>query len=1018
MSFTEFFIRRPNFTIVLTLLLTIVGLISYFSLPVRWIPNITPPIISIYTSYPGASSSLVESQITTPIEAVLSGIDGVESLTSTSSQDSSAITLNFKVGRNMDAVIEDVRSSLSRVTGMLPQDAQAPMVSKADLNSRAILYLAFSDATRSEKVLSDYVEQFIIPRLQTVQGVALVTTYGRRASAMRIWLDPIKMAASNVTVDDVSRTLLNQNIQVPSGQIRCIDRFYNVVTNETLESVSQFNDLIIRNDQNQTVRLKNVGEAIVAPINIDSAFRVNSQPAMALGIVSQSTANPLSVSHDVLKTFAEITKTLPAGMKASVVYNEANFIRDSVHSVYEALIEAVIFVLIVILLFLGSWRATLIPVITIPVCLITTFALLHWFKFSINTITLMAFVLAIGLVVDDAIVMLENISRHIEEGMQPFEAALKGSREIIFPIIAMTLTLASVYTPIAFTSGLLGSVFCEFALTLAGAVLVSGFVALTLSPMMCSRLLKSHKENAYQARLALHFMTLQSNYRRLLILILAKRNKVLLVLACVGMMGLGLYHLLPSELAPVEDRNELTVYVSSPNDASFKYTDNVVKQLEAIYKTIPEIDSYIAAIGDGSPSNSYQVINLKPLSKRHKGAQQIADALNKQFEKIPNAIVMAAVPPSPLSWFSGGQGSSVGMSVMTSGDYKELHASIKSLISSAKKIPMFTYVDNQLKWDRSQFEINIDREKAADLKIPMQSITNTISTLLAGRNVGKFEFEGKQYDIMLQMAVNSLANPNIISQLYVRGENNNMISLADLSTVTEKTHPGSLPHNERMRADILYVGLAPGFTVADAMKVLQTLSQATLPDNMKIAFVGEARSYLESNHTMAITFLLALLFIYLVLVAQFESFIDPLIILLTVPFAMIGALLTLELLGGSLNIYSNIGLVTLIGLIAKHGILITEFANIGLKKGKTIQCSVIDAALLRLRPILMTTCAMILGAVPLALAFGPGSETRHQVGWVIVGGMLIGTFFSLIVVPVAYTYLAKFKIILKRDDNA
>lgn len=1010
MSFTEFFIRRPAFTIVLTLFITIIGLIGYSNLSVRWIPNVTPPIVSIYTGYAGASASLVETEVTTPIEAILSGIDGVESLTSTSSQGGSSITLTFTLGRNMNAVVEDVRSSLARAAGSLPSDISPPIVSKADMNGMPILYFAFADTNRSSKDVSDYVEQFIMPRMQTADGVAMVNMYGRRASALRIWLDPTKMAASNVTVDDVRNVVVDQNVEVPSGQIRSVDRFYNVVTNQSLTSVDQFNDLIIRHDQNQVVRLRSVGEAVIAPAYIDSAFRVQGSPAVSLGIVPQSTANPLDVAHHVLAVFKDVTKTLPAGMHASIVYNETNFIHDSVKSVYEAIFEAVLFVLVVIYIFLGNWRATLIPVITIPVCLLSTFGLLFLFGFSINTITLMAFVLAIGLVVDDAIVMLENIARYIENGMHPYAAAVKGSREIVFPIIAMTLTLAAVYTPIAFTSGVLGSVFREFALTLAGSVLISGFVALTLTPMMCARVLTtSHGAISYQEWLNKQFISLQNNYQFILSWVFRNRSKVLWCLLIIGFLGYGLYRLIPSELAPVEDRDEINVYISAPNDASFQFTDSYVQKLEKVYRAIPEIDSYLSDTGNSSPSSAFQVINLKPKNQRHRSAKEIADVLNAQFKDIAAVYAIAYVPPSPLTWFSEGGGDGIEMAVMTVGDYKPLNLAMQRLIAEAKKFPIFTHVDNQLKWDREQFEVNIDREKVAGLKVSMQSITNTISTLLAGRNVGKFSYGGKQYDITMQVNLASLVDPSIISRLYVRSDTNNMISMADLASIHETTSPGSLSHYERLRSDNLVASLAPGYTIAEAVATLEKISQQVLPDNMKIAFQGEAKSYLESNNKMAMTFFLALLFIYLVLVSQFESFIDPLVILLTVPFAMIGALLTLKLVGCTLNIYSNIGLVTLIGLIAKHGILMTEFANKACLDGKTIQEAITEAAVLRLRPILMTTASMILGALPLALASGSGAETRHQVGWVIVGGLFIGTFFSLIVVPVAYTYLAKLK---------
>jgi multidrug efflux pump len=1011
MNFTEFFIRRPAFTIVVTLIITIFGIISFSKLPLRWIPNVNPPVITINTIYNGASANLMETEITTPLEAALSSIEGVESMTSRSKVGNSSITLTFKLGRNLDSAMEDVRSSINSAMATLPRDINAPEVSKAEMDDMPILFFAFSDTHRSAKEVSDYIDQFILPRLQTIDGVANVISYGKEVSALRIWLDPAKMAASKIVVDDITPVLTQQNIEIPSGQIRGADRFYNVVTNETLSSANQFNDLIIRNENNQVTRLKDIAQIVVAPANTDSAFRANGQPAVAVGIIPQSTANPLMVAQQVLTTFTDIKKSLPTTMQAHVVYNAADFIRESVNSVYEALAEAIFFVLIVIYLSLANWRATLIPVITIPVCLLTSLAFLHIFKLSLNTITLMAFVLAIGLVVDDAIVMLENIMRYVEFGMKPFAAALKGSREMVVPVIAMTLTLAAVYIPIIFTNGIMGAIFYEFALTLAAAVLVSGFVALTLSPMMCARILKKDAvSNRYATWLAAQQIILQEKYRLLLSRVLQKRNMVLIILIVIGITGYGIYRSLPSELAPTEDRNEIDAFVSGPHDASFQYTDSYIKKLEAIYASIPEMTSYIAGIGiGGSPADSFQIINLKPRSERNRSAQAIADELNARVSQFAGVRAYIQVPPSPLVNLSSNSGNNVAMSVMTAGEFKDLNVSMQALMLAAKKTGIFQRVDNTLKWDRDQFEINIDREKTADLHVNMAAVTNTISILLAGKNSGKFVYGGKQYDVILQMNPLSLANPNIISELSVRNNNDTMVPLADLITSQETTAPGSLPHYSRLRADRFSASLAPGRTIADAIKTLEKISRQVLPDNMKTAFMGEAMAYQESNGTMSTTFLLALIFIYLILVAQFESFIDPLVILFTVPFAVIGALLTLWLAGGTLNIYSYIGLVTLIGLIAKHGILITEFASHARARGNSIEYAIVEAATLRLRPIIMTTSAMVLGALPLALASGPGSETRHQVGWVIVGGMLIGTFFSLIVVPVAYTYLAKFK---------
>lgn len=1010
MKWTEFFIKRPAFTIVLSLVISIIGIMSYQNLQLRWIPNITPPVISIETRYPGASPNLIENQVTTPIENALAGVDGIETLQSSSKEGKSDVMLTFKLGRNINAAVEDVRSALQSVSESLPSDVKTPVIEKMDLNGSPIIYLSFSDKQRSDKEITDYVKQFITPRLQSIDGVATVSTYGEREFAMRIWLDPTRMAAANVTIDDINRALTEQNVQVPSGQIRGVNRFYSVVTNETLQSVTEFNDLIIRSDQDHRIRLKDIGQAVVDAQNTDTAFRSNGKSAIALAISPQSSANPLTVADQVVKEFQQIQKNLPTGMTANIIYNEATFIHASIDNVYESLFEAVAFVLLVIFLFLASWRAAFIPIVTIPICLVSTFSVLYLFGFTLNTITLMAFVLSIGLVVDDAIVMLENIMRYVESGMTPFAAAIKGSREIVFPILAMTLTLAAVYLPIAFTSGILGVVFCEFAMTLAGAVLISGFVALTLSPMMCARLLKKqNKHNHYAEWLSYQFEQGQDAYGKLLEIVLQKKKWILSSLVIVGIAGCLVYWMLPSELAPSEDMAEIGVSIAAPRDASFQFTDTYARQLETIYQHVPEIRAFGSSIGFGSPSRGNQFLILTPKNKRNRTANEIAASLDEQVKSIPGVRVSVFPPSSPLTWFHEGNGSSVVMEVMSSKDYRSIHTVMDQLKAAAQKYPGFSHVDSKLKWDGEQFEIQINREKAAAMKVSMQNITNTISTLLAGRNVGYFNYDGNQYPVIVQMNQSSLANPNIISQLYVRSDNNKMVPISDLVTMHEISSPEVLPHFNRLRDDVLFADLSPGYTIADAVKALQKIAKDNLPDTAKFSFQGQARDYLESSGKTAITFLLALVFIYLVLVAQFESFIDPLVILLTVPFAVIGALLTLKLSGGSLNIYSNIGFVTLIGLIAKHGILITEFANHQRSLGATIQAAVIEAAKLRLRPILMTTAAMVLGALPLALASGPGAESRQQVGWVIVGGLLLGTFFSLIVVPVTYSFLARFK---------
>lgn len=1005
-NLSAFCIRRPAFTIVISLVMVIIGLIGFLNLPIRWIPNVSIPQITIKTTYPGANARLVEQDITKILENSLSGINGIEMLTSRSRQGESQISLAFKLGRNIDAAVADVRSSLEQARGNLPKDADNPIVVKANTDEMPILYLLFSNPRLNARELSDYLDKYVTPTFETMDGVGNVAVFGKRLSAMRVALDPLKMAGANVTVDEVTQLLQDQNASIPSGQIRSADRFYSVVTDTTLKTAAQFNNLIIRDNKNAVVRLKDIGEASVAPENTDSAFRSNGKSAIALGIIPQSNANPLEVEKNTQRVLTELKRILPTDMKVNIGFNVADYIRSSMKSVYESFFEAIFFVWLVILIFLGSFRATLIPIVTIPVCLISTFALLYFMDFSINTITLMAFVLAIGLVVDDAIVMLENINRHIETGLSAFAAALTGSREIIFSIIAMTITLVAVYLPIAFTSGLLGILFREFTFTLAGAVLISGIIALTLSPMMCARILKnSHAPHPHFSWMTQQLKTLQDHYQRLLVFLLRKRLWIIGSMLLIGMLGVGIYKITPLELAPQEDMGLLNAFVSAPRSASFNYTDNYVKQLEAQLVKIPDIDTYLSIVGSFSTSHAFQIIKLKPKSERHHSTAQILQLLMQQADKVPGVKVNISMPPPALvDVTDSDSGDSIGLVIMTSGDYLRLQKVVANMMDEIKKIPGFAHVDNKLKWDSEQFQINIDRENAADLKVSIPNISKSLSTLLAGKIVGKTGDE----NIFVQMNEQGLADPNIFQQLYVRNMNNTMIPLSHVLSITESAMPEVFHHYARLRSDTIYITLAPHFNIADAIQNLRTIAKKNLPDDMKYTFTGEAKNYLESNGKTIFTFLLALVFIYLVLVAQFESFIYPLVILFTVPFAMIGAMLTLKIFGGSLNIYSNIGLITLVGLIAKHGILITDFANRLQRAGKSIAEAAIQASVLRLRPILMTTAAMVLGALPLAFAFGAGAESRQQIGLVIAGGLLFGTFFSLIVVPIAYTYLAPF----------
>jgi multidrug efflux pump len=1006
-NITAFFIKRPAFTIVVSLLLTMLGFLAYLNCPIRWVPNVSSPQVTIFTAYTGADGRLVEHDVTKVIEDSLAGIDGIDSIESVSRMGSSQISVNFKLGTNMEAAVENIRSHLDSVRGNLPTDVLPPSILKMNPNDMPIMYISFYDNHRSEREMSDYADQILKPAFDTLDGVANVQVMGERLSAMRVFLDPEKMAAASVTADDVTTLIHDQNVSVASGQIKTPDRYYSIYTDTTLKNADQFNELILRDNQNQVVRLKDVGHAQVDTLSTDDYFRVQGKPALAFGIIAQSTANPLDVEKNVKKALTELQRTLPEGMHASILWNQADYIRASINSVYESFVEALFFVWLVIFAFLCSFRATLIPMITIPVCVIATFSIIAYFGFSINTITLMAFVLAIGLVVDDAIVMLENINRYREAGLNTMQAALKGAREMVFPIIAMTLTLAAVYAPIAYTPGLLGVLFKEFTFTLAGAVIISGVVALTLTPMMCARVLRDGDTHArYQAWFQAHFEKLQRHYARLLQFTLAHRPRLLLVMVCLVGLGIGLAHVIPSELAPQEEMNEIDVYMGAPRSASLDYTNRYAQQAEAMYANNPDIAGYFSEVGGDTSNHAFEMLTLKPSGERHHSTEELMASLTQQLSNIPGVEANVTTPmPALAQLASGDDGDRLGLVLMTTGDYLPLQQATQKIMATLRQNPGFAHVQNRLRWDSEQFQVNVNRDRAADLKVSLPAITNTLSIMLAGRDVGKMD----EAYINVQMKPESLANPNIIQQLYVRNTANEVVPLSQLVSVSSVSSPEVFLHDNRLRSDVIYVTLAPNYKLADAIKAMEAAAKANLPDNVKYTFMGEAKNYLEAAGKTITTFGLALLFIYLVLVAQFESFIDPFIILFTVPLAVVGALLVLWAFGGTLNIYSNIGLITLIGLIAKHGILITDFANTARAQGKTVYEAATQAAQLRLRPILMTTAAMILGALPLAFAMGPGAEARQQVGLVIVGGLFFGTFFSLIVIPVMYTYLSPFK---------
>lgn len=1010
MKFPQFCVRRPVFTTVLSLIIIVVGIIGFMRIPLRGYPNVTRPVITITTDYTGASASIIESQITTPIENALAGASGLDDMRSYSKQGRSRVILQYHLGVNLNSAYSDVQNLLSTISRDLPENVDPPIIQKSNPNSLQTVVVGVTDSKMSEMGITDYVNRYILPQLQQVVGVSSVNIYNARDYAMLIQLEPKKMAANSVTVTDLTNILEQQNVDIPSGQIKTPDRYYSVLAQGQLQSAQAFRNLIIRQKNGYMLRFGDVAKVEVGPENTDSAMRVNGKTAVGLGVYAESTANPISVASRVEKTLKQLQRGLPAGMKIKVVFNNTSYLKASLVNVYHDMIFALLLVVVVVLLFLGSWRSAIIPVVTIPICLIGVCALMYMMGYSLNLFTLLALVLAVGLVVDDAIVMLENIYRHVEAGMSPVAAALKGSKEIAFAIVAMTLTLAAVYAPIGFATGMSGIIFRQFAFTLALAVFLSGFVALSLSPMMCGRFLRlpANKKSLsarYQKRLDIIFTKLIQAYKNFLRLILNWRSLVTLILLVVAAGGYFTFKSLPSELSPKEDMGVFLVSVTPPPNASFAYTNKYTKQLEKLVMKIPQVTSMLTIV---DPSfGGFGWVDLKPWSERKVSAQQLIHKVDKEARNIPGVQIGAF----NVSQIGGGgrYGSSVRVVVSTNQTFLQLHTVVKQFLKEIAKYPGILNPQQSLIMNDKQFIVHVNRNMAAALQVSMGSITKTLQTMVAGARVTSFDWQDRDYDVWLQIPQKSLSQLQIVNELYVRNAVGTMVPLSSLVSISSTVAPQELPHDNRLRADIINMQVANGYSMGQVVNYLQTNAHQLLPSGYVFGFKGVAKRLLQSRHTMMGAFTLAIVFIYLVMAAQFESFIDPFIILFTVPLAIVGALFTLKLTGHSMSIYTDIGFVTLIGLIAKHGILITEFANQKRAAGMALKDALIDAAALRLRPILMTTSAMVIGAVPLALAQGAGSLSRQHVGWVIVGGLLFGTFFSLIVVPVAYSFFGKFK---------
>jgi multidrug efflux pump len=1004
MQLPEICIKRPVFATVLSLVILLIGLISYTRLSVREYPRIDEPVVSVSVTYRGASAEVVESQVTKPLEDSLAGIEGVEVMTSQSRSESSRINVRFTLKREPDSAAADVRDKVARARGKLPDTIDEPIIAKVEADSNPVIWIAVQAGSLSPLEASDYVKRYVQPRLSVLPGAADVRIFGDRQVSMRINLDRTRLAAYKLTVQDVEDALRRQNAEIPAGRIESTAREFTVVAETDVRTPDQFNNIIVANVGGYPVRIRDVGAAAIGAVDERTVSRYKGNPSLNIGVIKQAVANPLDLSKAVRAEVERINEGVPSGMKLVIAYDTSVFIDRSIASVFETIAEAILLVVLVIYFFLRSLRATLIPLVTIPVALIGAFGLMYAFGFTINTLTLLAIVLAIGLVVDDAIVMLENIHRHIEEGMPRMKAAIEGAREIGFAIVAMTLTLASVFAPLAFATGRTGRLFIEFALTLAGAVIVSGFVALTLSPMMCSLLLKHQERHSWLYNVIEGWIAaMTSGYRRLLTATLHARWVV--AIAWLAVLGAGalIFTQLKSELAPLEDRGVILGLISAPQGSTPKYTSDQIKPIEEFYSQVPEGAAYQAIAGFPTVVDGTAILRLKPWEERTRTQRQIADELRPKFASIPGAT---AFPNSPPSLGQSFRSTPVEYVVMSQVPYPELQRIVDRFLEEARKYPGVQNLQTDLRLNTPEVRVTINRDKLSDMGIAVDTVGRTLETMLGGRQVTRFKREGEQYDVIVQVASVDRSSPADITDAYVRARDGGMVQLSNLVEVRENVAPQSLNHFNRLRAVKVTATLAPGYAIGDALKAMDDAAKRALPATAQTDLDGQSREFRASGTEIYFTFVLALLFIYLVLSAQFESFINPFVIMLSVPLSMTGALAALWLAGGTLNIYSQVGLVTLVGLITKHGILIVEFSNQLRAKGEPLYQAVIEAATLRLRPILMTTGAMVLGALPLALATGAGAESRMQIGWVIVGGMTFGTLLTLFVVPTAYTLLA------------
>ena len=1017
MSFTDIFIRRPVLASVVSLLILLVGLASVFNLPVRQFPKITNTTITVTTVYPGANADLIKGFITTPIQQAVASAEGIDTMTSSSQQNVSLVTLNLRLDADPDRAVADVLSKIQQIKTVLPRDSQDPVVVKQTGETTALMYMSFNSKDLSGSQITDYLTRVVQPRLQTINGVANAQILGGQVFAMRIWLNPDKMAALGVTPIDIRNALSNNNFTTAAGQVKG-DFVQSSINAETsLDNAAAFGKLVVTTRGDALVRLDDVASIELGAESADSSSVFDGLKAVFIGIFATPTSNPLTVIGDVRKAFPDIQKQLPAGLEAAIAYDATKFINASISEVQKTLLEAAAIVILVIFLFLGNLRATLIPIVTIPLSLVGVMFALLALGYSINLLTLLALVLSIGLVVDDAIVVVENIYRHIEEGMQPHEAALAGAREIAVPVISMTITLAAVYAPIGFVSGLTGALFREFAFTLAGAVIVSGIIALTLSPMMASKLLKGgHSGGGRFVRfLDRTFDRMRARYQRRLHRTLNYRPVTLLILAGVMAGTAIMYMTSQSELAPEEDQGILFNIVKTPQTANLDYLEQSTSELNKIFATVPEKEHVFIINGMGN--NVHQAIAgilFKSWEDRERSQKEILQSLQPKVAGVAGAQAISFALPSLPG--SAGGGPPVQFVITTTADYQQLAQVLANVQAEAQKSGLFIFTDSDLKFETPQVELKIDHDKANRLGITMSDIGGSLATLLGGNYVNRFNLYGRSYQVIPQVPRQYRLTDEWLKRYQVRTSTGALVPLSSVVSIGQSVQPNALTSFQQLNSATLSGVPFPGRTVGEAIDFLKTTAQQKLPEGFSYDFQGESRQYVQEGSTLVITFVFALIIIYLVLAAQYESFRDPLIILIALPTAMFGAMIPLNLGLATINIYTQVGLVTLIGLISKHGILMVDYANhLQESKGLDRRRAIEEAAAIRLRPILMTTAAMVVGMVPLLIASGAGAASRYSIGLVIAAGMSIGTLFTLFVTPAVYTYVARDHLRTRKD---